>query len=593
MAFLPPYLLNAWRLQHGDEERAKKANELKGWTVSSLAEFQMKYQLEKHYEVSNEGSNVPSLSSIATAKVLSNLQNSEDLLADVKTIAESLSPTTLRQLLEDSRVPYPVLRVFDALPQTLVGEKRRIIDVDEAIIQNEHHIRARGQSNQDGKYLVSLDELCSIVEETARNDKPAKVTHSTDKKPLTFTRRDPPKGGLEVLDSCRSRQLSINSSDATFCQVFERITKGILQGLDWTNVMAAGGMALTTLLHTDPKKDNHKTIRDPDIDLYVFGVSPEEANRKAEEIHDTWVQNLPLSATRLVVKNAKTINLLANYPNRRIQIVLKLLPTPTDVLLNFDLDACAIGFDGSHVFMLPRCARAIETGYSVFTMDLVWGHHLGDRRASQDSRIFKYADRGFGLRFLPSYARSLEEETVETAAIKTGLLPAVAEEADNSNRLYTYFRWNQRNRKPYGTEPGLQTLKRIAYLGQDYVNRFYFGATPLCISPRQMQKQLDAEKILPIPFDDEAEPDVDGDYEELEWSFEYIGTERENALLKEANDQRRADNRPCKGPTIRLSDLDTEDIHSGLPGGRRGLGNFEILMRHCEAWRLHSRADAT
>jgi len=37
--------------------------------------------------------------------------------------------------------------------------------------------------------------------------------------------------------------------------------------------------------------------------------------------------------------------------------------------------------------MLPRCARALETGYTAFTMDLVYGHHLGDRRATQEMRF--------------------------------------------------------------------------------------------------------------------------------------------------------------------------------------------------------------
>ena len=588
MTFLPPFLLNAWRLQHGDEERARNVDELKGWTTSSLVEFQMNYQLDKYYQADELKTQVASLAFFAVGKILDILQGSGDLPSDAKTIAESLSSTTLRQLLEDPRTPYQILRVFNSLPQTQVGKKRRIVDVDEAILQNEHYIRTRGRSNRDGRYLVTLKDLCNIVSDCAWDDKPAKVTRNTDKQPVNFTRRDPPKGGLEVLDYWRPRQLSLNRNDMTFSQVFDRITKGVLRGLDWTNVIVAGGMALTTLLHVDPTKDDNKSIRDPDIDVYIYGLSPQDANRKAEEIHDTWVRNLPTSASkRLVIKNAKTINLLTSYPNRRIQIVLKLLPTPTDILLNFDLDACAIGFDGSHVFMLPRCARAIETGYSVFTMDLVWGHHLGDRRASQDGRIFKYADRGFGIRFLPSYARSLEEDSLEQAVLGNPLLSVDDANVRENDRDYRYYRWSQRDRKPSGTEPGLKTLKRIAYLGQDYVHRFYFGTTPLVISPRQMRKQLKSQNLT---------VDVDEDHEEAEedlWREIYAETEQDNKTVARNNDQRRANKKPCEGPVMRLADLDTEELHSGLPDGRRGLGNLEIFMRHCEAWRLHSRADAS
>lgn len=490
MAALPPYLLNAWRLEHGEEDRAKEADALKDCAVSSLAEAYIKAQLDKHSH-QNE-LETSSLSSIAVGRTLDVLHNSDDQDRDASLIAENLSSTTLRQVLEDPRIPYQVLRVFLKLPQTIAVNERRIVDVDEAIILNERYIRSR--DNKDGKYLVSLEDLCDI----ASDSNPAKGTRKSENKPAiaTMVRKDPPKGGLEVLDYHRPRRLELNSSSASFSKVFDRITKGVLRGLDWRYVMVAGGMALTTLLHVYPSKDDDIEVKDPDIDIYIYGLGPEEANRKAEEIHDVWARNLPASATkRLVVKNAKTINLLTSYPNRRIQIVLKLLPTPTDILLNFDLDACAVGFDGTRVFMLPRCARAIETGYSVFTMDLIWGHHLGDRRASQDSRVFKYADRGFGIRFLPSYARSLEEDGLESTVSQSPFPSKPWEELTPSERSDFSIRQRFTNRKPAGQEPGLKTLRRIAYLGWDYPHRFYFGTTPLQASPAQEERQLEAEGI--------------------------------------------------------------------------------------------------
>lgn len=63
-----------------------------------------------------------------------------------------------------------------------------------------------------------------------------------------------------------------------------------------------------------------------------------------------------------------------------------MVASAAEVLLNFDLDPCAICWNGKEVLMLPRAARALETGYTVFTMDLVHGHHLGDRRATQEVR---------------------------------------------------------------------------------------------------------------------------------------------------------------------------------------------------------------
>lgn len=331
MASLPSFVLNGWRLHQGEEGRARVADQLNHFTTSSLAETFMTFQLDKAFAPPNRSGSAPSLASIAAGKVLESLQNSGDLAADVKTIAENLDSITLRQLLNHPRTPYQLLRTFLNLPQTLEAEDRRCVDVDEAVLHNEHYIRSR-DSNGDGKYLVSLEDLSQTLVKDSQNS-----SH------LSFTRKDPPKGGLEVLDQLRKTELTIQPNSACYCKVFERVTHGILRGLDWNNVLVAGGMALTTLLHTDPSKDDDKEVRDPDIDLYIYGLGPEDANRKIEEVHDTWDRNLPATAQpRLVVKNAKTITLLSSYPHRRIQIVLKLLPSPTDVLLNFDLDACAM-----------------------------------------------------------------------------------------------------------------------------------------------------------------------------------------------------------------------------------------------------------
>ena len=588
MASLPPFIINGWRLEQGAEGRGKAAGQLKNFTTSSLAETFITSQLDRHFATPDRSVSVPSLGSLAVAEVLEALENSEDLQADVNTVADSLSSTTLRQLLSDPRTRYQLLRTFLALPQKLAEKGRSIVDVDEAVLRNEQYMRSR-DSNEDGRYLVPLEDFAKTIA------KAKKSCHS-----FSFTRKDPPKGGLEFLDELRERHLSIQPDSASFAKVFERITRGVLRGLDWSNVFVAGGMAVTTLLHTDPSQDHDRSIRDPDIDLYIYGLGPEDANRKVEEVHDTWARNLPATAqARLVVKNAKTINLLSSYPNRRIQIVLKLLPSPTDILLNFDLDACAIGFDGSRVLMLPRCARAIETGYSVFTMDLVWGHHLGHRRASQELRIFKYADRGFGLRILPSYARSLEEDNLEAAVFNEAQSTASADimvdddddDDDDDDEASTQgtWHWSQRNRKPYGrSEPGLKTLKRIAYLGQDFVHRFYFGATPLAISKERYNRQ----KYLSDPNKAGAGPVIDQDREN-KWleSFNQTNSQRINA--RAANERRRVLNLPLKGPLIRLAELDTREMHRGLPDGRRGLGNFEIFMRHCEAWRLDACGEAT
>src|SRR5262249_8033364 len=121
---------------------------------------------------------------------------------------------------------------------------------------------------------------------------------------------------------------------------------------------------------------------------------------------------------------------------------------------------CAICWNGTNVLMLPRCARAIETGYSVFASDIIHGHYLGDRRATQETRVFKYADKGFGILFL---SRLLEETKVDF------------------RKRYDLYQDEPLSKK-YPVMTGKKAIMRIAYLARDYVHRFYIGpteATPL------------------------------------------------------------------------------------------------------------------
>ena len=282
-----------------------------------------------------------------------------------------------------------------------------------------------------------------------------------------------------MLDDFRKRNLQILSSSSSFELTFHQITNGILMGLNWNNLLLAGDMVLTTLMHTNSGIKDEKALGDPELDIYVYGLGPEDANRKVEAIHNTWVANLPASAERLVVKSANAITLIPSYPHRRIRIELKLFLDPIDVLLDIDLDPYAVSFDGSSVSMLPRCARAMETGYSTFINDLVFDHHLSGRQATTEKRIFACAKRGFGLRFLPSWPRYLEQDQCTSQEAARWFV-----EAAHTRPLLR----EQRDRYPFGTmEPGLLTLKRIAYLGRDYVHRSTFGPTVLTTYPGQQR----------------------------------------------------------------------------------------------------------
>ncbi|KAL8904658.1 MAG: hypothetical protein Q9171_006968 [Xanthocarpia ochracea] len=502
---LPDFLFGGWHLRRDDISRAQDKDELQGWNVSSLCSTYLNYQLDRYERQleANSPSSAPSLASASVKTILDQLSSSSNLKEDVEYIAENFSHVTVRHILRDPRTPYVVFRVFDASPQLNIegsSGTRKPVDIDEAVLASEQHIRSQKSKRPD--YLVRLEDLKSILG-------PPNQYGIT-----TFKRKTPPKGGFEFLDQKRKQIMHIWGTDAHWMRGFHHVTKRCLDGLNWENVFIAGGMVLNTLLYTNSQRNfyrefSSKSVMECDIDLYLYGLTPEEANRKVEHIYEIWYHNthghLPSHrpGDQIVVKTATTITFMPKFPDRRIQVILKILPSPLDILLNFDLDACALGFDGSQVLMLPRCARAIETGYSTFTMDLIWGHHLGNRRESQEVRVFKYADRGFGMRILPSYVQSLEQNSSEDTEPKTG------DDRGGSTRFFN-------------GEPGLKTLRRISYMARDFVQRRYAR--------------------IPTPW-------------------------------------------------ISLAALDGHTMHDGLPD-RMGLAVFEVVMRHCEAWRMDATGNA-
>ncbi|KAI4166976.1 MAG: hypothetical protein LQ343_007581 [Gyalolechia ehrenbergii] len=501
----------------------------------------------------------PSLISISIGQLLKTLKSSVDLQADLEALAESLDSTTLQRLLQDPRTPYPILHLLDALPSTTIkgsSSDRKIVDIDETVLAGEQYVRTEKPKCNDD-YLVTLNDLSRLFGPPDENGI------------VNIQRKSPPKGGFEFVDEKRKPLLQIQGTHASFINTFDRVTQGILKGLDWSHVFVAGGMVLNTLLHTDPSRDRQGDVHECDIDLYLYDLTPEEANLKIKEMYQIWstnhtnnsanAMNVTIGSEHIVIKNAKTINFVPTFPGRRIQIILKLLPSPLDILLNFDLDACAIGFDGSRVLMLPRCARAIETGYSVFTMDLVWGHHLGNRRETQEIRVFKYADRGFGLRILPSYVRSLGKQST------TGKLPSDDQTPSAAGAEATRGRTGPT--RLFEGEAGLKTVRRIAHIAKDFLHRCYFG--PPNVLKRRERRY--GSSVIDFDIDDEM-PDGVASVENLS---------DEDMVSDEGSE----DNEDLP-PIIRLCAIDGYNFHEVLPQGRKSLGGFELFMRHCEAWRL-------
>ena len=185
---------------------------------------------------------------------------------------------------------------------------------------------------------------------------------------------------------------------------FAIFTENQLRDLDWSNVFVAGGSVLGCLLPTGASNPREKrafyhkdAYKNSDIDLFIYGLSPEEANKKMMQIYECVSESIPGADEVIAFRSRHAVTIVSVFPFRHIQIVLRLYKSPAEVLMGFDIDACAVGFDGSSVWMSPRAHHAIV--YQANTVDMT------RRSPSYELRLSKYASRGFST-LIPSMDES-------------------------------------------------------------------------------------------------------------------------------------------------------------------------------------------
>ncbi|PPQ74508.1 hypothetical protein CVT26_007978 [Gymnopilus dilepis] len=164
---------------------------------------------------------------------------------------------------------------------------------------------------------------------------------------------------------------------------------------DWKNVIAAGGSVLACVKRpntlSSAKRLNefyqNSIYGSSDIDLFLWGLSQEEAEIKMQDIYRAVCE---ASVSKVIcVRKANTVSIHTKYPYRPIQIVLRLYQSPAEILAGFDIDAACCAYDGNHVWVNPRFLTALVRQSN--TIDLT------RRSPSYEMRLAKYARRGFEI----------------------------------------------------------------------------------------------------------------------------------------------------------------------------------------------------
>ncbi|CAK5281900.1 unnamed protein product [Mycena citricolor] len=138
-----------------------------------------------------------------------------------------------------------------------------------------------------------------------------------------------------------------------------------------------------------------------DVDLFLWGLTTEQAEKKIVQIYEAVRDSVPWDVT--CVRTKHTISIHSQYPYRSVQIVLRLYSSPAEILAGFDIDAPCCLYDGTRVLANPRAIVASMRQCN--TVDMT------RRSPSYEVRLAKYAARGFEVS-IPSLSREDIDPTI-------------------------------------------------------------------------------------------------------------------------------------------------------------------------------------
>ena len=303
-----------------------------------------------------------------------------------------------------------------------------LLPEDAAALGAETKLRVALRCNRAGQHIDDWGPLVSVFPTPEGGEQPGGGDDGGSAAVRATTSGEPAAGESPVLPYCllrfpgpaspcdavRTDRLAptapqiapkrVVASLTAFRDKFGRTFPGILQRLEQVDVppgikwLVAGGCVVRTLLDppgAGPQAGFDSNTSDIDVFLYSEDDDQAPAAALAERIFRAVAadgEQWGLSRTSNVINMVRdTTPSHEGGVDAHVQIVLHLFKNAAEVLTGFDVDCCALGFDGRHVLALPRALRALERGYNVADPSHSWLN-----RASYELRLVKYAFRGFG-----------------------------------------------------------------------------------------------------------------------------------------------------------------------------------------------------
>ncbi|CAG9972479.1 unnamed protein product [Clonostachys byssicola] len=259
---------------------------------------------------------------------------------------------------------------------------------------------------------------------------------------------------------------------AEFQRNFSIFSEASLADMDWSNVVAAGSSVVNCLLPIPEEyKVNKRKLRQyfhevfcpaSDVDLFLYGLTEEEAIEKIKTIEEAVRDTLLKDVT--VVRTKYAITIASHYPTRHIQIVLRVYKSISEILTGFDIDAAGGAYDGKQVYVTPRALASFIT--QINHIDLT------RRSPSYETRLAKYSNRNFEV-YWPDLDRSRIDPTIYERSFKrtVGLARLlVLESLPTESARHTYQNERRRERGRPEVDYPHWTWRENGDMKQDHEN---------------------------------------------------------------------------------------------------------------------------
>jgi hypothetical protein len=140
------------------------------------------------------------------------------------------------------------------------------------------------------------------------------------------------KQTLTRVDSAPQSVATLKDFRDQFLQYF---CEGLLREIDWSNIIVAGGSVVGCCQKIPSKYSSmfqrRKYLHDElfsgsDIDLFIWGLNEEQANKKLVEIYEAISVCCPFEV--ICFRSAYAVTMVSKYPYRHVQVVLRLYSSP-------------------------------------------------------------------------------------------------------------------------------------------------------------------------------------------------------------------------------------------------------------------------